>query len=103
MGENTRQVYDIMQYAERNNIPGLILLIDFEKAFDSISWKFIHKVLQYFNFGHTVKQWITDYSTKMPNYPSTNIVTYHHSSIYIEDADRAIHFPHISLFFVLKF
>ena len=29
----------------------LLLLIDFEKAFDFISWKFIDDVLEFFNFG----------------------------------------------------
>ena len=40
IGENTRLVYDVMHFAEEHNIPGLLLLIDFEKAFDSISWSF---------------------------------------------------------------
>jgi len=39
IGENTRMVYDIMQYTEQNNIPGMLFLIDFEKAFEAISWK----------------------------------------------------------------
>ena len=38
IGENTRLVYDLMQYTEENNIPGILLMIDFEKAFDSVSW-----------------------------------------------------------------
>ncbi len=29
MGENTRLIYDIMQYTEDKDIPGLLLLIDF--------------------------------------------------------------------------
>ena len=37
IGENTRLIYDLMNYTEQNNIPGLLLLIDFEKAFDSLS------------------------------------------------------------------
>ncbi len=37
MGENTRLIYDIMQYTEDKDIPGLLLLIDYEKAFDSVS------------------------------------------------------------------
>ena len=41
IGENTRLIYDIMQLTEKQNIPGLLLLIDYEKAFDSVSWDFI--------------------------------------------------------------
>ena len=36
----------------------MLLLIDFEKAFDSVSWKFMHKTLQFFNFGNDMKTWI---------------------------------------------
>ena len=34
-----------MNHIEEENIPGLLLIVDFEKAFDSISWEFIGKVL----------------------------------------------------------
>ena len=50
IGENVRIVYDLLHYTEEENKPGLLLLIDFEKAFDSVSWKFIDKVLDFFNF-----------------------------------------------------
>ena len=58
VGENTRLLYDIMQYADDNNLPGLLLLVDFEKAFDSLSFNFIHKVLSFFGFGQSIIQWI---------------------------------------------
>ena len=29
-----------------------------EKAFDSISWKFIEKVLNFLNFGESIKKWL---------------------------------------------
>ena len=58
IGENTRFIYDIMAYTETNNIPGLLVLIDFEKAFDSMSWSFIYKVLKYYGFGGNFIQWI---------------------------------------------
>ena len=32
--------------------------MDFEKAFDSISWKFINHTLNFFNFGDSIKRWI---------------------------------------------
>ena len=50
-----------MHYTEENNIPGLLLLIDFEKAFDSISWKFINKTLKFFKFGISVQKWISTF------------------------------------------
>ena len=58
MGGNTRLFYDIMEYTELHDIPGLILLIDFEKAFDSVSWSFIFKVLKFFKFGDSLISWI---------------------------------------------
>ena len=58
IGENIRTLYDLFHYTKKNNIPGLLLLIDFEKAFDSVAWSFIDKVLDFFNFGQTLKQWI---------------------------------------------
>ena len=47
IGENIRIIYDLLHFTEVENIPGLILLIDFEKAFDSVSWAFIDKVLDF--------------------------------------------------------
>lgn len=59
IGENTRLIYDMMQYTEENDIPALLLLIDFEKAFDSLSWSFLDKVLKYFNIGESFRSWIS--------------------------------------------
>lgn len=56
IGENIRLIYDIINYTESKQIPGLIMLIDFEKAFDSVSWKFIFETLEYFNFGKSIKK-----------------------------------------------
>ena len=59
----TRLVYDIMHYAESNNINGLLVLIDFEKAFDSISWSFMYKVLEFFGFQTGLINWIKLFNT----------------------------------------
>ena len=37
MGENSHLIYEILFYSEKENIPGLLMLLDFEKAFDSVS------------------------------------------------------------------
>ena len=36
-----------MQFVEEENIPGLLLLKDFEKTYDSQSWSFMKKYLNY--------------------------------------------------------
>ena len=51
IGENTRLMYDIISHVEYQNKSGMLLLLDFEKAFDSVSWNYIHKVLAFFGFG----------------------------------------------------
>ena len=58
MGEVTRTTYDTIQHAKENNLAGLLLCIDFEKAFDSLSFSFLYKTLDIFNFGSEIKQWI---------------------------------------------
>ena len=57
IGENTRLVYDIMQYLEQQNKKGLIVMADFEKAFDSVEWEYLEKTLKAYNFGDTFISW----------------------------------------------
>ena len=42
----TRMIYDLMHLCEERKLKGLMILIDFEKAFDSIDWSFMKKVLE---------------------------------------------------------
>ena len=51
-------MYDIMQFTEEQNISGLLLPINFEKAFDSLSWSFVNKILKLYNFGPLLKKWV---------------------------------------------
>ena len=45
IGENIRLICDVLFETKQQNIPGLILSKDFEKAFDTVSSKFISKTL----------------------------------------------------------
>ena len=58
IGESTRLIYNIMNYTEVKNKNGLLMLIDFEKAFDSIFWKFMYNILQLFGFSESFICWI---------------------------------------------
>ena len=58
IGENTRLIDGIIQYAAQHNTPGLLLFIDFEKAFDSLEWPFIQDTLRFFGFGPPIINWV---------------------------------------------
>lgn len=42
IGENIRQTYDLLFETQKQNIPGLLVLIDFEKAFESNAFSVFH-------------------------------------------------------------
>lgn len=42
----------------KSGIPGLVCKLDFEKAFDNVSWEFINEVLFHMGFGGTWRAWI---------------------------------------------
>ena len=58
IGETIRSIYDIMDFTVKENIPGLMVFIDFQKAFDSVEWKFLFKCLEVFNFGPDFLRWV---------------------------------------------
>ena len=72
IGENTRLIYDILHFMEEQDIPGILLLIDFKKAFNSISWMFIESVLDFFNFGFSIKQWVKTFNTNITSAVTQN-------------------------------
>ena len=59
IGENTRLLFDIINYAESEQVPGLLIIVDYAKAFDTIEWNFINKSLELFNFGPEITKWIS--------------------------------------------
>ncbi len=58
MGNNIRLIEDIIEHYDKVQAEGLLLTIDFQKAFDSLQWNFMFKTLDFFNFGPSFKQWI---------------------------------------------
>ena len=59
IGQNIRLLDDLMNFTDANKIPGILLFIDFEKAFDTLEWSFLHQVLEVFNFGPKIRKWVS--------------------------------------------
>ena len=53
-----RTIDDVLEYTKQSEQSGILVTIDFEKAFDSLDHKFLFKVLHTFNFGPSFIQWI---------------------------------------------
>ena len=53
-----RTIDYILDYTERYNINGMLVAIDFQKAFDSVNRGFMFKAPSIFNFGPSLIRWI---------------------------------------------
>lgn len=58
---------------------GILLLVDFEKAFDTIEWVYIAKVLEKYNFGPNIRKWIQLLYTN----PQSTVINNGHFAEYI--------------------
>ena len=53
-----RTIDDMVDYTKRNGLSGLLVAIDFEKAFDTLNFNFLIRTLHNFNFGPSFIHWI---------------------------------------------
>ena len=63
IGECIRLIFDLIERAEEENIPGILLLLDFEKAFDTVEWSFLLKTLDFFGFCKDLCNWVKTFYT----------------------------------------
>ncbi len=61
IGDNIRLIHDLISYLHRTKLPGLLPCLDFEKAFESVDWNFMFKVLRAFGFGPDICQWTSTF------------------------------------------
>ena len=101
IGENIRLIYDLMNYTELHRIPGLLMLIDFEKAFDTISWKFMFETLDFFKFRPSIKNWIKTFynGTKSCVLQKHSLLTIF---IFKGAVDKVTPFLHIFFYYVRR-
>ena len=58
MSENIRLILDLMEICNKEGRSGMILMCDFQKAYDSIEWHYLKNVIEKFGFGPYFKRWI---------------------------------------------
>ena len=63
IGENLVKILSILEYCENNDMPAVLIAIDFEKAYDSVEWSAVEYALQFFNFGPNLRKWAQTFYT----------------------------------------
>ena len=58
VANNLRVIDDVIEYLKLTNKPGVLLALDFKKAFDSISKKFMITAFRRFGFGEQFIKWV---------------------------------------------
>ena len=58
IGETVRSIIDIMDFKAEENVPGLMIFIDFQKAFDTLEWCYLLHCLESFKFGPEFIRWV---------------------------------------------
>ena len=51
ISENVREVFDVMDAANSKNLAAVLILVDFEKAFDRVEYNALFSCLEYFGYG----------------------------------------------------
>ena len=69
---NIRLIEDVLRYVDKNDIPGIMLCVDYKKAFDTIEREFILYALKTFNFGDSFIKWISAIFKNTTNCISNN-------------------------------
>ena len=48
-----------VEYTDVKKMPGVLVFLDFEKAFDTVGWSLLQNVLKRFNFGPVIRHWVS--------------------------------------------
>ena len=78
ISDGLRIILDVMDETDINKKEGLLVTIDFEKAFDSLSWDYLFKAIKTFNFGTDFLRWVKLCYTDI----SSCVMNFKHSSPY---------------------
>ena len=50
IGHNITTIMDLIYFTQDENIPALVISVNYEKAFDTLEWPFMYQCLEKFNF-----------------------------------------------------
>ena len=70
-----RTIDHVIEYTKEKNLSGVLVAIDFEKAFDTLNFNFLIRTLHKFNFGPSFIQWIRTLYKNISSFVTNNSFT----------------------------
>ena len=70
-----------MELTAKQDIPGLLIFIDFRKAFDSLELNFLQRCLESFNFGPNFIRWVMSFYKNIQSCVINNGITSNYFTI----------------------
>ena len=55
---NIRKIIDVVKFTQEKQLNALLLLVDFEKAFDRVEYRSLFRIMELFNFGPNMVRWL---------------------------------------------
>ena len=101
IGETVRSIFDIMEFTLKENIPGLMIFLDFQKAFDSVEWDFISECLESLNLVLNLLVGLRPF-IKISKAVLLTTVLFQTSSLKNVELGKVTPYRHIFLFWQLK-
>ena len=65
IGENISLISDVLEMTKIEKLSGILLSVDFRKAFDTLEWSCIHCALELYNFGDSLRNWVKVFYTEI--------------------------------------
>jgi len=58
IGTNVNKILNFINHCQDHNIEGMLISIDYEKAFDSMEWDFLYRAMEHYGYPNKFINWI---------------------------------------------
>jgi len=65
IGEIIRLISNLLEQTKKDHSTGILLSLDFRKAFDTLEWPLVQYILRRYNFGIHLRKWIEIFYTNV--------------------------------------
>ena len=81
IGQNIATIMDLIYFTQDENIPAVVISVDFENTLNTLDWPFMYQCLDKSNFIPLIKQWVKILFTVIKTCVTNNGWSFDHFSL----------------------